>query len=53
MNGNPRTSDIDSIVQCAIRRTARLGPLTGQPPEASFTHLVAYEAAYYTYLWSP
>jgi len=47
------TSDIDSIVQAQYAATARLGPLTGPShPEASFTHLVGYEAAYYTYLWS-
>jgi len=47
------TSDIDSIVQAQFAASARLGPLTGEShPEASFTHLVGYEAAYYTYLWS-
>jgi len=47
------TSDIDSIVQAQIVASNRLGRVTGEShPEASFTHLVGYEAAYYTYLWS-
>src|SRR6266487_792561 len=47
------TSDIDSIVLAQFAASARLGQLTGEShPEASFTHLVGYEAAYYTYLWS-
>ncbi len=47
------TTDIDSIVQAQIVASNRLGRGTGEShPEASFTHLVGYEAAYYTYLWS-
>lgn len=47
------TSDIDSLVQAQFVASLPLGRLTGEShPEASFTHLVGYEAAYYTYLWS-
>ncbi len=47
------TSDIDSIVRAQLVASIPLPRLTGEShPEASFTHLVGYEAAYYTYLWS-
>jgi Zn-dependent oligopeptidase len=46
-------ADIDSIAS-AIRDATIPGepPRGATHPEASFTHLVGYEAAYYTYVWS-
>jgi len=45
--------NIDSLVQAQFVASLPLGQLTGDShPEASFTHLVGYEAAFYTYLWS-
>jgi thimet oligopeptidase len=46
-------ADIDSIAR-ALRDATIPGepPRVATHPEASFTHLVGYEAAYYTYLWS-
>jgi thimet oligopeptidase len=45
--------DIDSIAR-ALRDATTPGepPRVATHPEASFTHLVGYEAAYYTYIWS-
>jgi thimet oligopeptidase len=53
LHERPPGGDIDSIA-----RTLRDATMPGEPPrvathpEASFTHLVGYEAAYYTYIWS-
>jgi len=45
--------NIDSIARALREATIPGEPLPGAThPEASFTHLVGYEAAYYTYLWS-
>lgn len=47
------TSDIDSIVREQYAASLPILPQPGEwHPEASFTHLVGYEAGYYTYLWS-
>ncbi|MDP9203335.1 MAG: M3 family metallopeptidase [Gemmatimonadota bacterium] len=46
-------ADIDSIVRSAEAMDLPFElPRVEMHPEASFTHLVGYEAAYYTYLWS-
>ena len=45
-------SDIDSIVRAQYMASLPFVRLPASAhPEASFTHLVGYEGAYYTYLW--
>ena len=45
--------DIDSIVRAQQEASVPIGrAMLNAHPEASFTHLVGYDAAYYTYLWS-
>jgi thimet oligopeptidase len=44
--------DIDSIVQAQVKASVPIARPAGEShQETSFTHLVGYEAAYYTYLW--